>query len=724
MKIYTKLLSYFIAVSMLISSAAAIAYADDGQSGDWFEMEDGIAVRIVNNGASASNAYVDDIFSVQFWIKNINPQSVTIPLAWNSDVVTVVDKTTGEAVTDGRKTESDLSKNAGFMPGIKCYDTSIDDDYMPIYWNGKPVYSENNDENARGYPYLNSAAGLYQFFYFVVSPTKATVPQMFLEVSFKAISEGDPNFHFATSEDGEDLDCFDLSSPEGMKLAFPLSLGDVSDIDETKTNIEIYTDKVEFPPFRIINESELDKPPSLPPVELSPSPTATNKPSSSPTAANKPSPTPTPTNKPANNGSSASSGANPSTPEPTTTISPLSTDDNITYRDAEHLDAWPYTEPVRCGAVINRKKDKPLSVTDGYILSPGSLSEAINEAAAQARAKAVLVNMPDKLLDTDEYKIVIYCSNLDDMILSGLYMLYVETPCAYVGINPSVVLQNVKDDSVLTLSVRKTETGFYADMEIDGQKKTNFESPIYRFILPYTAGDGALVPFVNNAFGSEYFGEYPLSVNRYYPDKKALVILSSVGGLINIQEKEPVQFSDIGDVEWAHEQISLLSQTGIINGMGNGTFAPNQAVTREQLAVMITSAFGAYQSDPVTGFADMKKDSVFYPYVASANMLGIISGISDTEFRGNIAVSRQDLAVMVYRACELLGVSLPKTNDTSEFADDEEISDYAKTAVYELAQAGIINGLGDNRFEPKNTASRAESARIIGLVYEFIKNLI
>ena len=682
------------------------AELEDAQSGEWFEMDDGIAVRLEKRGESADLIKVGDTFSVQFWIRGIAPQSLTIPLSWNADVVTVVDKATGEIVTDGRKTEGDLSSNAGFRPGVRCYDTSMDDNYMPIYWNGKPVYTVNTAENSRGYPYLNNQTGLYQFFYFVLSPTRASIPQMILEVDFKAIKVGNPEFRFATAANGMgDIEKYDPASPEGMLLSFPLSLDGDEDVD--RNNVEVYTDRVEFPEVKVVNEIvEATALPSLPPVGKT---------------------TPAPSKKPSSTSSSAAQRPNTGVNAPTAPQStPTPTPTPVQLKDAVHFSAWMYSEPVECAAMIYQKMSAPLSVEDGYILPPGIVSEAINKTTEKKEAKAILARTPEQIFDTEDYKILIYASNLDDMLLSGIHMLYIETPFGVVGLNIVNVLNYAHDNSAITLTASKITDGIKLRMSIDGKEIGNFDAPIFRVIMDVSdrSNKELLVPMTNSAFGTEDTAELPLSIHHYYPDKNALVFLSTVAGEIHIRERSARDFVDTAKTPWAEEEISRLAQKGIISGVSETEFKPEDRITRAQFAVMVTKTFSAYVGQPETGFNDVAKDNYFYPYIACAKEVGICNGVSDSEFMPDAEISRQDLAVMLYRGSEMLGISLKKSGKQTTFKDDAEIADYAKTAVYALSGAEIINGMGDNKFEPKAPATRAQAARIMALLYEYIEDLV
>ena len=97
--------------------------------------------------------------------------------------------------------------------------------------------------------------------------------------------------------------------------------------------------------------------------------------------------------------------------------------------------------------------------------------------------------------------------------------------------------------------------------------------------------------------------------------------------------------------------------------------------------------------------------------MVSAVKSGIVSGISQDEFGAGRMISREDMAVILYRAMQYKGISF--ASEDAKFSDSEEISEYAINAVGSLAEKGIINGVGDDRFSPKTSATRAEAAVII-----------
>ena len=172
-------------------------------------------------------------------------------------------------------------------------------------------------------------------------------------------------------------------------------------------------------------------------------------------------------------------------------------------------------------------------------------------------------------------------------------------------------------------------------------------------------------------------------------------------------------FTDIAHVGWASEAIYGLCDSGVINGVGDRRFAPDDSVTREQLAKMIVGASKTEIKSGDTPFGDVDNSEWYAEFVKTAYNNDITKGISDTEFGVGESVTREDLAVMAYRAAQKVGKLSDATGDDNGFKDGESISDYAKEAVATLKSSGIINGDRNGNFNPSNSCTRAEAAKII-----------
>lgn len=170
-------------------------------------------------------------------------------------------------------------------------------------------------------------------------------------------------------------------------------------------------------------------------------------------------------------------------------------------------------------------------------------------------------------------------------------------------------------------------------------------------------------------------------------------------------------YNDVANTSWAWDAILYSYENNIMSGDGNGRFMPDERVKREQLAKIVTVAFGFYDEAAVSDFYDAENDGWSGSYIASAKQSGLMQGVADGYFGYGKDVTREDLCVTIYRAALKAGYKFKEKN--TDFTDFDSISDYAAEAVSYLAGEGIVNGTGDGRFEPRATATRAQVAKIV-----------
>lgn len=181
------------------------------------------------------------------------------------------------------------------------------------------------------------------------------------------------------------------------------------------------------------------------------------------------------------------------------------------------------------------------------------------------------------------------------------------------------------------------------------------------------------------------------------------------GGVMPVvpQSVKNKSFEDLGSVEWAREAVEYLYNKDIVSGKGEDKFAPNDNITRAEFVKIIVLALDLPLS---TGdfFTDVPGNSWYAPYVYAAYDAGLVSGDEENRFNPNDNITRQDMAVILYRAYKLAA-----TYDVLDFADADSISDYARTAVAYFAQTGIVNGMDNNSFVPFGNATRAQASVMI-----------
>jgi hypothetical protein len=186
-----------------------------------------------------------------------------------------------------------------------------------------------------------------------------------------------------------------------------------------------------------------------------------------------------------------------------------------------------------------------------------------------------------------------------------------------------------------------------------------------------------------------------------------------------VTEDSPCAFLDMDNYLWAKDAVVALSTLGIINGMSDTVFAPGENVTREQFAKMLAVAMKIDITSPKAKFLDVPDDSWYYPYVSSMADLGYIKGINETSFGSGYNITRQDMAVLMFRIGQSLGV-FSETESMQKFQDETSIADYAVISVNTLRSIGIINGTPENYFNPESSATRAEAAQMLYNFYKYI----
>ena len=177
------------------------------------------------------------------------------------------------------------------------------------------------------------------------------------------------------------------------------------------------------------------------------------------------------------------------------------------------------------------------------------------------------------------------------------------------------------------------------------------------------------------------------------------------------------RFSDMGSYNsWAGASVEFLAAYGITTGTGDGTtFSPASTLTRGDYILMLYRTFGFSSTAAAGNFTDVTAGSYYAEALAHAKALGIATAEADGSFRPNDPVTRQDAMVFLLRAMQAVNRSVPNAYDSylSRFPDGASVADYARTAMAAMAQAGVIQGNEQGKLNPTGTLNRAEMAVIL-----------
>ena len=183
------------------------------------------------------------------------------------------------------------------------------------------------------------------------------------------------------------------------------------------------------------------------------------------------------------------------------------------------------------------------------------------------------------------------------------------------------------------------------------------------------------------------------------------------------------RFSDVPEGAWYAKYVDDLVGKGILSGTTATTFSPNATLTRAAFATMLARSYltdADAEAYRYTGsFTDVPASFWGNRYINWAQENGVVSGVGENRFAPDRAVTRQEMAAMVLNFSKAVGRKMPAIRESVTFTDYGDVSNFARSAVLTCQMAGVLTGYKDGSFRPKGVATRSEAA---SLVSNFLKN--
>ena len=171
-------------------------------------------------------------------------------------------------------------------------------------------------------------------------------------------------------------------------------------------------------------------------------------------------------------------------------------------------------------------------------------------------------------------------------------------------------------------------------------------------------------------------------------------------------------FSDIDTDDWFYPYVKEMVSYALMNGTSKTEFSPNGSLTR----AMLVTVLWRMEGEPLTmesGFRDVEEGRWYASAVDWASCDGVINGFPDATFRPDEAITREQAAVILYRYAPVMGRDNEARADLSGFDDAGSISSYATEAVSWACSVGILSGYPDGTLRPGGQATRAQIAKMI-----------
>lgn len=174
-----------------------------------------------------------------------------------------------------------------------------------------------------------------------------------------------------------------------------------------------------------------------------------------------------------------------------------------------------------------------------------------------------------------------------------------------------------------------------------------------------------------------------------------------------------ISYNDVTAGDWFASDVIYVTLTGLMNGTGDG-FSPNNNINRAQLVTVLYRMAGEPEVTGENPFTDVPDGQWYTDAVLWAAENGITEGTSETTFAPNNPLTREQMATFLYRFADFeTEEPIEITGDLSGYTDADLVADYAVNAMTWAVGEGVISGIGDNTLAPDNTASRAQMATVL-----------
>ncbi|NMA94309.1 MAG: S-layer homology domain-containing protein, partial [Clostridiales bacterium] len=181
-----------------------------------------------------------------------------------------------------------------------------------------------------------------------------------------------------------------------------------------------------------------------------------------------------------------------------------------------------------------------------------------------------------------------------------------------------------------------------------------------------------------------------------------------------------MKFVDVAN-HWAKAGIQYVFDRGIMSGTAETKFAPDAKLSRAMLVTMLHNLEGAPKPGSAAAFTDVEAGKWYADAISWAAANGIVSGVGEGKFAPNDNITREQIATILHNYAKYKKYDVTKAGDLTVFADSADISDWALPAMKWANAEGLIKGRTKSTMVPKGIATRAEAAVIITF---FLENVV
>ena len=254
---------------------------------------------------------------------------------------------------------------------------------------------------------------------------------------------------------------------------------------------------------------------------------------------------------------------------------------------------------------------------------------------------------------------------------------------------------------------------FELTLSADGKALTQLSQPV-TIVLPYSLAKGESPKGLSIARVGEGGQLIPLS-SAWDSGASAITAQTDHFSTFVILYQTPWQnpFGDMKESDWFYDSVAYTVDKKLFSGISADRFDPQGSTSRAMLITLLWRLADSPVPQTAHGFTDVDSGLWYSDAIAWAAQSGITQGTTATTFEPERAITRQELAVILSSFAKVMGHNLPQKLSLVSFTDEASFAPWAKDAITQMQQMGLLQGKGNNAFAPQDTASRAELAAVL-----------
>ncbi len=203
------------------------------------------------------------------------------------------------------------------------------------------------------------------------------------------------------------------------------------------------------------------------------------------------------------------------------------------------------------------------------------------------------------------------------------------------------------------------------------------------------------------------------SITLAMPEKD-IIVTAQIGEIIESDEADTsgMNFSDVKESDWFYGAVKEMFEGNYMGGTSDSKYEPQAEGKRSEIVTVLYRLDGSQKAEGELKFSDITKNTELADAAVWASQCGIAAGYPDGTFKPDQSVSRQELAIFIYKYAQYKGLDTSVKGDLNIFKDKGDIADWSKEAVTWAVGSGLISGMGDGTMAPKGTTTRAQLASL------------